>query len=38
MCDVQFQTYSERKNLKNYFDTKFTDIALCNENLHVKES
>ena len=34
---VKFETYLERKNSGNYVDTKFTDIAIHDENLHVKE-
>ena len=37
MHDVKFETYLERKKEGNYLDTKFTDIAFCNQNLHVKE-
>ena len=37
MHDVKFETYLERENSGNYSDTKFTGIAFCDENLHVKE-
>ena len=36
MRNVLFETYLERKNSGNYFDTKFTDIAYFNVNLHEK--
>ena len=38
MHDENFETCLERKNSRNYFDTKFTDIAFCIGNLHVKET
>ena len=34
---IKFETYLERKNSRNYSDAKFTDIASCDEKLHVKE-
>ena len=37
MRNVNFNTYLERKNVGNYFDTKVTDVALRNVKLHVKE-
>ena len=37
MSDGEFETYLERQNLGNYFDTKFTVTGFCDVNLHVKE-
>ena len=37
ILDKKFETYLERENVGNYFDTKFTVTAFCDGNLHVKE-